>query len=802
MWNKIKGPLQFLLGWPLSFVALFFIIKTFLPALWEINTALANINYFLLFLGFVSFFIYYTVRSIFWARVISFMGYPVATKDSLFLWSSAQLKRYIPGNIWGVLGMTVLFSERGVQKKDVAKGILFETEIVVLSTLLLSFLALPYLHEHNFPFVDIVYPLRYLFLLLYLVGTVIYLYSPVLLEKISLPFARHLRHFLPPFSSSKTLFLLLLMTVSYIFFGIGTFLTITSVVYIDPQLVLQLSGYFILSLIIGFLSFITPTGLGVREGAIAFGLSHVITLSLAGFAALFSRIVLVAAEILFVFLAYLLAKVRNRHILKDINYIRDHLIETSLVLMTSMFALYFSVISVLRYEHYYTGRFDLGNMTQTVWNTLHGNIFQLTNPNGTEIVSRLAFHADFILVLFAPFYLLWESPNTLLILQAVIVACGAFFVYALSQMILKNKALSLTLSFLYLINPSIQRAVIYDFHAVTLATTFLLGAFYFMLKKQYKLFLLFAFLAGITKEQIWAIISLFGLYIAVVQKKYLSGLILFALSVLICYLLIWVAIPQALGTDQHFAVAYYSGDEDAGPSGIIKNALFHPIETVNLLLEKDRVSYIKKLLSPLGYTPLLAPLFLIFALPDLTINLLSGRPQLYQIYYQYTAAITPFLFVASVYGLRIIRKKLPRISISVLVIYLTAWGLYSAYAFGPLPGSRESNLDMLTKPQQNKKQIDSLLLSIPESASVAASNGLGSHLSHRRYIFTLPYGYAEADYILFEKSDPHQSPSKEHHLQLLTSLRQNDQYILIYDDGNVTAFRKRNQYMSVIENPN
>jgi uncharacterized membrane protein len=55
-------------------------------------------------------------------------------------------------------------------------------------------------------------------------------------------------------------------------------------------------------------------------------------------------------------------------------------------------------------------------MDQTVWNTIHGRIFQLTDPNGTTNISRLAFHADLILVLISPLYLIWSSPEMLLLI--------------------------------------------------------------------------------------------------------------------------------------------------------------------------------------------------------------------------------------------------------------------------------------------------------------------------------------------------------------------------------------------------
>ena len=89
-----------------------------------------------------------------------------------------------------------------------------------------------------------------------------------------------------------------------------------------------------------------------------------------------------------------------------INFIKKHRYAITLVVFITLYVAYFTTASFLRYDNFFTGRFDLGNMDQTVWNTIHGRIFQLTDPNGTTNISRLAFHADFILVLIAPLYLI------------------------------------------------------------------------------------------------------------------------------------------------------------------------------------------------------------------------------------------------------------------------------------------------------------------------------------------------------------------------------------------------------------
>jgi uncharacterized membrane protein len=430
-------------------------------------------------------------------------------------------------------------------------------------------------------------------------------------------------------------------------------------------------------------------------------------------------------------------------------------------------------------------------MTQTVWNTSQGRFFEFTSPNGTETLSRLAYHADFVLVFFAPFYWIWDTPKTLLVIQAVVVGAGTWFVYKIAQEYLKSQPLALTFAFLYVINPSVQRATLYDFHSVTLVTTFLLATWYFLLKKNYKIFLLFAVLAGITKEQIWAIIAILGLYIAGMHKQWKLGLTIAVVSAITFYLMIWQAIPAASNTE-HFAVSYYTGgDTDIGPTGLLKKFIFSPIDTLSTIFDEERRSYLQKLFAPLGFTSLIAPLFLIFAGPDLAINLLSAKPQLHQIYYQYTAAITPFLFIASIAGVAFLLRVYKRLPQSLIILFLLTTGVHSAYLYGPLPGSMEPNLDMITKPQRNKNAIDTLIKNIPSSASVASTNNLGSHLSHREHIYNLPFGIEQAEYILFERSDPEPSPAVRDLAQSIYLLSINGSYIVLYDDGDVLALRKR-----------
>ncbi|MEM4270698.1 MAG: DUF2079 domain-containing protein, partial [Candidatus Pacearchaeota archaeon] len=501
-----------------------------------------------------------------------------------------------------------------------------------------------------------------------------------------------------------------------------------------------------------------------------------------------SRIILIFSEIFFLLSSFIWKNIKNSLVLKIEREVSVNPHRFILLILILIYIAYFTIASFQRHDNFYTGRFDLGNMDQTVWNTKNGNIFKLTDPNGTEIISRLSIHADFILIFIAPFYLIWEDPKMLLFIQSAVLGLGAIFVYLLSVKILRDKNISLIFSLVYLLSPFIQYANLYDFHAVTFATTFLLGSFYFLKTGKYLLFILFLFLASLTKEQIWIISAIFGLYAFLIEKKKFLGISIFIISSFIFYYLIWQAIPQIRGGD-HFALSYYS-EFGESPSSIIKNLVFSPFKTAGLIFEPKKIEYLKMLFWPTGFLAFLYPLTLIFAVPDLLINTLSNNKQLSDIYYQYASAIIPFIFISSIYGVDILRKIIPKLTNFQIILFLLFTSSSASYLYGPLPGAKNSNLDMFIKPYENKKELKNFLSSLPPDSSIAATNNLGAHLSHRQEIFVIPNGVEKANYVLFLLNDSYALPSPMSQLQLVKNLKKNPKYNLILEKNDFVAFEK------------
>lgn len=456
-------------------------------------------------------------------------------------------------------------------------------------------------------------------------------------------------------------------------------------------------------------------------------------------------------------------------------FFSEHKYENILTFAVLLYIVYFTTASFLRHDNFYSGKYDLGNMDQVVWNTAKGRTFAITDENGTRLTSRLTSHADFILILLAPLYWLWESPKMLLFTQSLVLGAGALFVFFITNHIIGNKSFAILFSVAYLLNPSLQRSNLYDFHAVTFATTFLLGSFYFLVKRKYGITTLFLFLAGITKEQVWIIVALFGLYMTLLHRKIRLGITIFVVGLSIFYALVWHIIPAFRGKE-HFALEYYNAF-GSSPSEIVVGVMRSPLKTLSVLVEQGRPYYLLQLFLPMGFLSLLQPQTLIFALPDFIINLLSNNTQLHQIYFHYTATITPFLFISAIYGMKKLHLLFPKLQRFALCYLLFAI-CYGAYAFGPLPLARSANIDMFTKKVPHRSEITRALSKIPQDVSVAATNNIGAHLSHREKIYTIPTGVDKAHVLVFLLTDQSAQPSLAAQKEMVEKLKQDDRFKL------------------------
>jgi len=303
------GIIKYLLGWPLSLIAILFIIKIVIDRSDEIIPHLYRINISYLLISAIFFFVYYFSRSVLWKEILKNSGYKINLLDNTYRFGISELKRFVPGNIWSFLSRAVLFNEIGVDKTTIAKGLLTEVQLIIIGCLSVSIFSFPWILDAD-PSLKLklfsLLPVSFIAIFIFF-GVTAYIFKRKYSKKDSLlSFV-----FLPEIPMRQKARLIVISIFVFAAFGLANFMVFLAVFPDSISQIVILSSFFTFSLLVGYLSFITPMGLGVREGVITLGLLKTMNIAQAGFFAIFSRIVLIFSELIYLFSIFLLYKFKK-----------------------------------------------------------------------------------------------------------------------------------------------------------------------------------------------------------------------------------------------------------------------------------------------------------------------------------------------------------------------------------------------------------------------------------------------------------------------------------------------------------
>ncbi|MBV8821189.1 MAG: DUF2079 domain-containing protein [Ktedonobacteraceae bacterium] len=327
-----------------------------------------------------------------------------------------------------------------------------------------------------------------------------------------------------------------------------------------------------------------------------------------------------------------------------------------LAVIVIVYVVFISQQVLLRYDIFKATAFDLGNMDQVLWNTLHGRPFQFTNQ-GVDWYgppTRLAIHFEPIILPLSLLYLFQPQPYILLVFQTLALALGAVPVFLIARRrVAEFPLFAVVMAAMYLLMPALLGINLFDFHPVSLATPLLLYAVLAIDCRRYMWGIVAVILAAACKEDVPMTVALLGLLL--VWKYKLPprlGTVLIVGGLLWSLLAFFVIIPHFYPGAQHNNYWYRYEALGSSPGAAIVNILLHPWLLFTTFITLDRFYYLVNLLRSTGFLALLAPEWLLPALPALAINLLSTDSLLYSGVFQYNATIIPFIMLASIEGTR------------------------------------------------------------------------------------------------------------------------------------------------------
>lgn len=394
---------------------------------------------------------------------------------------------------------------------------------------------------------------------------------------------------------------------------------------------------------------------------------------------------------------------------------------TLLVLLAGSVYSFFSLSRHLRFESF---GFDLGIYDQILW----------LGAKGEPLFSSLLdFHpwGDHLtpsLLLLSPLYWLWDNVAILLLFQAFFAAFGAVPVFLLAKKTTNCSLVSAILSFAYLAFFGIQNALAFDFHPIVLATTLLAWLFYFYeTKRTFWFWATLIIFLGLQENFALTTFAL-GIYFAFKDKKLFPGVIVSLLGIGWFLLAVFILTPHFRG--EAFLYTPYHWQE-LGALGMIK-ALFYPWSKTQVMF----VSFLS-----FGLLPLLAPLTWILFLEEYFQRFVgNSSPNRWGLGFQYNSILAPILTVGAMQTVKIYFRErdglsqlgLSGVRLAALLIFL-GWVVVQIF-FKP-------SLNLLLQEGQfdysKSRTKEAILRLIPQEASVAATNNLVPHLSHRKKIILL-----------------------------------------------------------------
>ena len=142
---------------------------------------------------------------------------------------------------------------------------------------------------------------------------------------------------------------------------------------------------------------------------------------------------------------------------------------------------YWAMFSINAYNTFHDYA-DLGTFAYDMYYHIH-------YPNIVWGLQYLVYgnHVAPDLILMVPLYAVFQSPLTLLFIQAAVLSVTGFVLFLVARDLLKDGRMALLLAFAYFLNPGIHGMLMFDFHAESLIVLFYILTFYFYMRKELRM---------------------------------------------------------------------------------------------------------------------------------------------------------------------------------------------------------------------------------------------------------------------------------------------------------------------------
>ena len=205
-----------------------------------------------------------------------------------------------------------------------------------------------------------------------------------------------------------------------------------------------------------------------------------------------------------------------------------------------------TVIGVFKFESYTAPTFDYGIFAQGFEYMKQTGEFKTVGERGYEL-SHFAVHFSPIFYLVLPIYFIFSKPETVAVIQAIMVALPVIPIYLLGKHYKLSNKVTLAIIAIYALFPATVGGILYDFHENCFLTFMILMLIWAVEKKKNILTVVFLLLTLFVKEDAAMYVMLLGLFWIVSRKSRLRGAIFILVGAIYFVIAIKVINSYGLG---------------------------------------------------------------------------------------------------------------------------------------------------------------------------------------------------------------------------------------------------------------
>lgn len=371
-----------------------------------------------------------------------------------------------------------------------------------------------------------------------------------------------------------------------------------------------------------------------------------------------------------------------------------------------------------------TSAYDVGLYDQGTW------LLSRFKAPFVTLMGRnlLGDHASIVMFLLVPLYWVVPGTETLLLVQSVVIACGALPVFFLARRLLDSGGLALLLAATWLLNPAVNGANFENFHPDSFLALFLPLALFGLLERRWRLFAVAVVLCATVKEDVSLVLVPLGL-LAAAKGERRKGLltILGAVSASLAGMFLLMRSLIGVPTRNAWRIPF------GGVTGFLRESVTNPTNVWRYLTGESRPYYLWQMFSPFGFVFLLAPEVAMVSLLVLVGNVVSTFWYQFHVGYHYSLVAVPALAFATVVGLSRVKRDSRPVAAAIIAVCT----LISAYSWTALPGARG---EMAHWPANHPVAVSArdIMTHVPAGAAVSVFHSLAPHMAHRTHIYMFP----------------------------------------------------------------